>query len=172
MEHLFEDIITTFEANKSKFTDAGLKPPFIDLYQGQVEHPEYFEFNLPALFMDYAITPQKEGKLWVNNTSLIFYACPELAPSASNKSSRRPQGLKPLIWYGIIKDILDTVSGRHYTTLMRGPEKPGYGGAFNYHTIDYSTVMDQLSGKEKGRYTDGTIEQVNTTGQIKSRFSL
>ncbi|RKR83204.1 hypothetical protein BDD43_3406 [Mucilaginibacter gracilis] len=172
MDQLFEDVIAKFESKKALFTGAGLKAPFIDFYMGQPEHPEFFEFTLPAVFMDYSIVPMKQGLLWVNATTLSFHCIPEIAPSASSISPRRTQGLKQIIWYGLVKDVLDTVTGRHYTSLTRGHESPSYTPDFKYHIINYTTEMDNLSGKAKGRYAAGEVDELGISGEIKSRFSL
>lgn len=52
IQHLFST-----EETKAVFNEAHLYPPeFIDLYNGQPESPEEFEFTTPALFLDYSST--------------------------------------------------------------------------------------------------------------------
>jgi hypothetical protein len=173
MDLLFEDVIAEFAKaeNKAMFTAAAIKPPsIIDFYMGQPEHPEYFEFTLPAIFMDYSIIPTKQGNLWVNAATLSFHCLPEIGPSTSSVSPRRTQGLKTIKFYGIIKHILDKVAGKHYTSFSRGPEMPAYTVDHKYHIIGYTTQTDDINGKFLGRYTEGTVEDIAITGE--SRFSL
>ena len=54
MELIFNKIIETLNANKERFREKGLKPvQFIDIYDGQPEEAEEYEFTLHAIFVDY-----------------------------------------------------------------------------------------------------------------------
>lgn len=168
MDEIYTKLTAAFakQSNIDRFTAKGLKPPkIIDFYQGQPEDPENFEFVLPALFVDYRITSWTlQGKIYVGSANIQIHAIPEDAPSASNISRRMTEGLKPLQWYGLVRQVIDTITGETFSMLQRGPEDPLYTRDYVYHVLNFTCNVDDIPGTEVDRYADGTIEDLSITG--------
>lgn len=174
MDILYKNMIQAFIDKKAWFTDAGLPTPkLIDYYMGQPEHPDEFEFALPAVFMDYSIQWKKAGKIYEGSPVIEFHCIPpDEYPSASSISSRRDDGLKTILWYQTVAQVLDTVTTDHSTGLVRINERPAITRDFNYHIMGYGCEIDALPGTEHDRYQDGTINDIAIAGNIVSKFSL
>ena len=59
MKQLYKSIQSLFKSPETLqlFQQLNFCPPeFIDLYNGQPESPDDFEFTTPALFIDYSIS--------------------------------------------------------------------------------------------------------------------
>lgn len=66
MKQLYKSIQQLFRQPETIETFAALNlyaPAFIDLYNGQPESPDDFEFTIPALFLDYSIDWEKAGTM-------------------------------------------------------------------------------------------------------------
>ena len=172
MDDILLAVNAAFTAKASWFTDAGLTPPrMIDFYMGQTENPDEFEFVLPALFMDYTVNWKMTGQYYAGPAGLMFHALPDTAAPTENISARQTEGLQTIIWYRLVRQVLDTVSGENFQQLIRGQEHNAATVEFRYHIMDYNTQVTELPGQLVGKYTDGSVEEINITGDAKSKFS-
>lgn len=173
MDDILVAVNAAFVAKKPWFTAAGLKPPrIIDFFVGQTEHPEEFEIVLPALFMDYSIDWKRTGQYYDGPVNLMFHAVPDTAAPTENISPRQADGLKTIIWYRLVRQVLDTVVGENFSRLVRGQETPAVTPDLRYHIQTFTTQISEQVGTNVGKQVNATIEEINIDGNAKSKYSL
>lgn len=148
MKNLYLKIIETLENGKDKFLLRGLAPiETIDLYNGQTEHPEDFEFTCPALFIDYRIDWERGGAVIKKGVvSLDMHVVTHPGPGTESFSSALPDALKILDYYEIITALLEKVETENVSSLALISEEPMQTDYFCYHILRFSTVITR--GKE------------------------
>ncbi|WP_295674628.1 hypothetical protein [uncultured Mucilaginibacter sp.] len=172
MDDILLAVNAAFTAKAAWFTSRGLIPPrLIDFYMGQPENPEEFEFVLPALFMDYSVSWKMTGQYYGGPATLMFHALPDTAAPTENISARQAEGLQTTVWYRLVRQVLDTVTGENFQQLIRGQEHTAATADFRYHIMDYGTQVSEIPGQYVDKFTDGSIEEINITGDAKGKFS-
>lgn len=177
MKLLYEAIIKAFEAEtkaakndpeNSMFAAANLEPPvFIDLYDGQPEIPEQFEFICPALFIDYSIDWQKNGTVRIGTLSLVVHVLTDAMEDTSN-ISKMPDGLKKIVYYETVVNVLEGIATEETSGLVLSGERPVSTDYFNYHELTFTcTISRKITDTRK--YIDGVIEKITIGGNIKER---
>ena len=95
MKQLYKSIQSLFKSPETLqlFQQLNFCPPeFIDLYNGQPESPDDFEFTTPALFIDYSISWDKAGTMRLGTLTLEVHILTDPTPetSALVLTSERP----------------------------------------------------------------------------------
>lgn len=91
MKQLYKSIQSLFKSPETLqlFQQLNFCPPeFIDLYNGQPESPDDFEFTTPALFIDYSISWDKAGTMRLGTLTLEVHILTD--PNPRNRQPHRP----------------------------------------------------------------------------------
>lgn len=167
MVHLFLKIYEAFEASKTVFEQAGLKPiAHIDKYRGQPLNPAQFEYyDLPALFIDWRITWEKVGKAYDGTVSLDCHLVTDATWDTNNLSTNKEEGLKNVVYHALVRSILDDLESEHTGKLKRIDENPVDTGVVNYQLLRYECPYSDpmLTGEE---WIDVLIEALNLNGEL------
>lgn len=145
MKELYTTIQSLFrEAETEKaFKEAGLLlPKFIDLYNGQPEAPEDFEFTTPALFIDYAISWERAGTMRRGELTVEVHVLTDPTPETDNLS---PQigGLEKVTYYEMISNLLEDLDTSETSGLVLKGERPVATDYFNYHMLTFSCTISR-----------------------------
>ena len=93
MKQLYNSIQSLFHSPETLqlFRQLNLCPPeFIDLYNGQPESPEDFEFTTPALFIDYSISWDKAGTMRLGTLTLEVHILTDPTPETKLNTHGKP----------------------------------------------------------------------------------
>lgn len=152
MKNLYLKIIETIENNRGRFTDANLAPvETIDLWDGQTDEPNGFEFTCPALFIDYKIDWERGGsgiKKGVMNLDVHVLTHPGAGTESFNP--RLPESLKKLEYYELVAELLETVSTDNVSNLAMIAEEPAITDYFCYHMLRFNAPVYRVRNR---RYT-------------------
>lgn len=154
IQHLFST-----EETKAVFNEAHLYPPeFIDLYNGQPESPEEFEFTTPALFLDYSINWERSGAMRRGELTLEVHVLTDPTPETDNLPPTL-EGMEKITYYETISNLLEDLSTFETSGLILKQERPITTDYFNYHLLTFSCTISR-------RRTDishvGKIEHIVT----------
>lgn len=147
MQQLYQNFIAQIKADSGRFTDLGLEPiSTIDLYDGQPEAPDAFEFTLPAIFVDYEIdwergaARQKRGVL---SWTVYIMTGPGAGTESWNKQIN--QGLRRLYYYDLVGELTEKVSADGIGALCLVSERPMLTeyGALHVLTFNAPIVRDK-----------------------------
>lgn len=146
MEELYKKIIETVENSRKLFIAAGLPPvETIDLYDGQPEEPEKFEFTCPALFVDYKIAwerggiSQKRGEITVE-----VHVLTHSGGGTEHFSRRLPEGLSKIKYYALLANLLETVETETVSRLALIAEEPIVTDYFCYHLLRFNAAIRRV----------------------------
>ena len=156
MKELYTTIQNLFstEATKAVFRESDLYPPeFIDLYNGQPESPEEFEFTTPALFLDYSLNWERSGEMRRGELTLEVHVLTDPTPETDNLPPTI-EGMERIIYYETISDLLEDLATSETSGLILKQERPITTDYFNYHLLTFSCAISR-------RRTD-----VSLTGRI------
>lgn len=145
MKELYTTIQNLFstEATKTVFNEAHLYPPeFIDLYNGQPESPEEFEFTTPALFLDYSINWERSGEMRRGELTLEVHVLTDPTPETDNLPPTI-EGMERIIYYEIISDLLEDLATSETSGLILKQERPATTDYFNYHLLTFSCTISR-----------------------------
>jgi hypothetical protein len=176
MKILYQAILDAFsrdvQAEDSVFAGYGVEPPnYIDLYDGQPEAPDQFEFMCPAIFIDYAIAWQKNGAFRVGALMLTVHVLTDATPDTDNISARLSEGLKKIDYCDAVVDLLDGLETEETSGLTLTDERPVATDYFNYRQLKFTCNISRKI-KRNERYVDGTIEGIPIAGNPVKRFDL
>lgn len=143
MKNLYLKIIETIENWREEFTARGLLPvETIDLYDGQPEDPEKFEFTAPALFVDYAIEWERGGSAQKRGIiTLEIHVLTQPEGNSENFSSNLPEALKKIEFYNAVSDLLETVYTDNISRLALIEEKPVQTEYYCYHLLKFNAAI-------------------------------
>lgn len=145
MKELYTTIQNLFstEATKAVFEEAHLYPPeFIDLYNGQPESPEEFEFTTPALFLDYSINWERSGAMRRGELTLEVHVLTDPTPETDNLPPTL-EGMEKITYYETISDLLEDLSTFETSGLILKQERPITTDYFNYHLLTFSCTISR-----------------------------
>lgn len=145
MKELYTTIQNLFstEATKAVFNEAHLYPPeFIDLYNGQLESPEEFEFTTPALFLDYSINWERSGAMRRGELTLEVHVLTDPTPETDNLPPVI-EGMEKITYYETISDLLEDLSTSETSGLILKLERPVTTDYFNYHLLTFSCTISR-----------------------------
>ena len=162
MERIINKITEVLEAQKTLFVNSGLESiETIDIYKGQPESPEKFEFGIPAVFIDYNINYDQELAY------IILHALYEDDNETENYSPQRNEGLKYITFLKLIKRCLKGVKlPPVFGALKLSEDTPTQSGDFNYHQITFECSYHEELDNE-GKFVDVEISGVLEGGKIK-----
>lgn len=158
MKELYTSIQKLFRDNETVaiFREAGLTPPeYIDLYNGQPEMPEDFEFSTPALFIDYSVSWERAGAMRRGELTLDVHVLTDPTAETDNLTSEI-EGLEKITYYEAVSNILEDLATSETSGLVLKGERPVATDYFNYHLLSFSCTISR-------RRTD-----VSLTGKIDS----
>lgn len=143
MIELYQNIISKLRANAARFTELGIEPiSTVDLYNGQPENPEAFEFTTPALFIDYGIDWERGGSGYKSGIATIdIHILADKRPGTENWSNRIDDGIKRLLYHSLIGEILESVGSPFTGSLCLINEKPKQTDYFDYHILTFDTSI-------------------------------
>lgn len=145
MKELYTTIQNLFstEATKAVFRESDLYPPeFIDLYNGQPESPEEFEFTTPALFLDYSINWERSGAMRRGELTLEVHVLTDPTPETDNLPPVI-EGMEKITYYETISDLLEDLSTSETSDLILKQERPITTDYFNYHLLTFSCTISR-----------------------------
>ncbi|WP_291590643.1 hypothetical protein [Bacteroides sp.] len=145
MKELYTTIQNLFstEATKDVFKEAHLYPPeFIDLYNGQPEFPEEFEFTTPALFLDYSINWERSGAMRRGELTLEVHVLTDPTPETDSLPSVI-EGMEKIMYYETISDLLEDLATSETSGLILKQERPITTDYFNYHLLTFSCTISR-----------------------------
>ena len=168
MKRLYNSIQSLFHSPETRllFRQLNLCPPqFIDLYNGQPESPEDFEFTTPALFIDYSISWDKAGTMRLGTLTLEVHILTDPSPETDNLTALL-SGLEKVDYYETVSDLLESLSTSETSALVLTSERPVTTDYFNYHVITFTCTISrrrtQVTGITIGdvRLHPGTKESI------------
>lgn len=166
MKQLYNSIQSLFKSPETlqHFRHLTLCPPqFIDLYNGQPESPEYFEFATPALFLDYSIAWDKAGTMRLGTLTLEVHILTDPTPETDNLTAALT-GLEKVDYYETISNLLEGLSTSETSALVLTSERPVTTDYFNYHTITFTCTIS----RRRTQVTDITISDVRLHPDTKN----
>lgn len=145
MKQLYKSIQSLFKSPETLpvFQQLNLCPPkFIDLYNGQPESPDDFEFTTPALFIDYSISWDKAGTMRLGTLTLEVHILTDPTPETDNLTVPL-SGLEKVDYYETISDLLEGLSTSETSALVLTSERPVVTDYFNYHVITFTCTISR-----------------------------
>lgn len=145
MKELYTTIQNLFstEETKAVFEETRLSAPeFIDLYNGQPESPEEFEFTTPALFVDYSINWERSGTMRRGELTLEVHVLTDPTPETDNLPPVI-EGMEKITYYETISNLLEDLSTSETSGLILKQERPVTTDYFNYHLLTFSCTISR-----------------------------
>lgn len=164
MKDYLNHVIETIAAHSRDFEKAGLEPPqTIDIYMGQPNNPDDFEFTLPAVFIEYAA--DYDGETF----DLILHVVQDFGTDTENFSPERTKGLEYITFLSVLKRCLYGLKMRPvFNPLRLYQETPMPPDFFFYHTLTFRCNFDTELYSEQSRYTDvSPVIPVLENGRLK-----
>ena len=177
MKQYIQLIRNTIEAHAADFTAAGVLPPqTIDVYMGQPNNPEDFEFTLPAVFIDYSA--DYDGEV----LDLQLHVVQDFLDDTENFAPQRDNGLRFVTFLSVLKKCLyglkygvpkelrsHGVSVRPvFGVLKLYQETPMQTDFFHYHLLTLRCSLNSDLYAEMELYTDvEPVSAVLENGRLK-----
>lgn len=135
MQELYRNIIQRLDDARPQFLERGLPPvETVDLYDGQPEDPEAYEFTCPALFLDYKIDWERGASGVKRGTVAVdLHILLNPMPGTENWSDLLPAGLQKMEYYDLVAQILEGVDSTNVGELYITGEEPRQTDYFCYH---------------------------------------
>lgn len=177
MKLLYEAILKTVQAEQgaanndpqnSMFATASLEPPqYVDLYDGQPEIPDQFEFICPALFIEYAIEWTKTGSVRIGTLTLTVHVLTD-AMDDTHLINQLPKGFEKIDYYETVVNMFEGLETSETSGLVLTHERPVATDYFNYHELTFTCQISRKANNIR-RYVDGIIEAIPIKGNIRER---
>ena len=164
MKQYIQLIRNTIEAHAADFTAAGVLPPqTIDVYMGQPNNPEDFEFTLPAVFIDYSA--DYDGEV----LDIQLHVVQDFLDDTENFAPQRDEGLRFVTFLSVLKKCLYGLKMRPvFGVLKLYQETPMQTDFFNYHLLTLSCSFNSDLYAETELYTDvEPVSAVLENGRLK-----
>lgn len=145
MKQLYKTIQELFKQPETiqLFHSLNLSPPeYIDLYDGQPEEPERFEFTIPALFIDYAISWERAGTMRKGELSVEVHVLTDPTDETDNLSETL-SGMEKVDYYETISNLLEDLSTCETSRLVLKSERPVTTDYFNYHLLTFTCTISR-----------------------------
>ena len=126
MKQLYKSIQQLFRQPETVETFTALNlyaPAFIDLYNGQPESPDDFEFATPALFIDYSIDWEKAGTMRKGQLTLEVHVLTDPTPETDSLADS-PDGLEKIDYYETVSKIFPPVRLPHLPSKENARFRP------------------------------------------------
>lgn len=162
MKPLYQAIQALFRQPETikAFTEQNLRiPEFIDLYDGQPEEPERFEFTTPALFIDYSIDWERAGSMRKGKMNIEVHVLTDPVSETDNLSGLW-SGMEKIDYYETISNVLEDLATCETSPLILTGERPVATDYFNYHLLTFTcTISRRYAGITTGSITNVSIEK-------------
>lgn len=161
MKELYQTIQKLFRQEETIKTFHALHlpvPEFIDLYDGQPEAPDNFEFTTPALFIDYAVEWERRGAMRIGQLTLDIHALTDPTPETDNLPEIL-EGMEKIDYYETISNLLEDLSTSETSPLVLKSERPVNTEYFNYHLLTFTCT---ISRRRTNITSQGTVDEVIT----------
>ena len=149
MKQLYKTIQELFKKPEtiSLFRSQNLTPPeYIDLYDGQPEEPDRFEFTTPALFIDYSIAWERAGTMRKGELSIDVHVL--TGPTDETDSlADNLSGMEKIDYYETISTLLEDLSTCETSRLVLKSERPITTDYFNYHLLTFTCTISRRRTK-------------------------
>lgn len=169
MKPLYQAIQTLFRQPETiaTFRALSLTPPeYIDLYDGQPEEPDRFEFTTPALFIDYSIDWSTAGTTRIGTLTLEAHVLTDPTDETDNLSAL--PGLEKVDYYETVSNLLEDLATSETSGLVLKSERPVTTDYFNYHQLTFTCT---ISRRRTNITTQGSIDSLNLSPQ-KKRYQI
>lgn len=133
-------------------------PEFIDLYNGQPESPNDFEFTTPALFIDYSIAWSTAGTMRIGTLTLDVHTLTDPTPEADNLVTDLTD-IQKIDYYETISTLLEDLTTSETSALTLKSERPIATPYFNYHQLTFTCT---ISRRRTDIQHSATIEIIET----------
>lgn len=166
MKQLYKAIQTLFqqpETIKAFSQQNLLSPAYIDLYNGQPESPDEFEFTTPALFIDYSIAWDKAGTMRRGELTVDVHVLTDPAPETDNLSDQL-SGLEKIDYYETVSNLLESLSTSETSGLILKSERPITTDYFNYHLLTLTCTIS----RRRTYITEGRIDRIDCKSKAYS----
>lgn len=117
-------------------------PEFVDLYNGQPETPEDFEFTTPALFIDYAISWERAGTMRRGELTVEVHVLTDPTPETDNLT-QEIKGMEKVVYYETVSNLLEDLATSETSGLALKAERPMSTDYFNYHMLTFSCTISR-----------------------------
>ena len=164
MKNYLNHVIETIAAHDGDFEQAELTPPqTIDIYMGQPNHPEDFEFTLPAVFIEYAA--DYDGETF----DLILHVVQDFGADTENFSPERNNGLNFIDFLSKLKQCLIGLKMLPvFKPLKLYREIPVSSDLYHYYQIIFRCNFDTDKYSDIARYVDvSPVVPVLENGRLK-----
>lgn len=164
MKQYIQLIRNTIEAHTADFTAAGVPvPQTIDVYLGQPNRPEDFEFTLPAVFIDYSA--DYDGEV----LDIQMHVVQDFLDDTENFAPRRDEGLRFVTFLSVLKKCLYGLKMRPvFGVLKLYQELPMQTEFFYYHLLTMRCSFNADLYAEQGLYIDvEPVSAVLEDGRLK-----
>lgn len=142
MKRLIDNIQQTLQAGRQLFLDNDVKPvATFDLFYNQPSAPDGFEWDFPAVFLDYMLD-------YENERAYIYLHCIyEDVEETDIRETNHNYGLQYLTFLSLIKHLLKGVKTPPlFSALQLYQDSPVQSEYFHYHTISFScSLLDDLN---------------------------
>lgn len=168
MKLLYQAIQTLFRQPETiqAFRTLNLaSPEHIDLYDGQPEEPERFEFTTPALFIDYSIDWSTAGTTRIGTLTLEVHVLTDPTEETDNHATLL--GLEKVDYYETISNLLEDLSTSETSGLVLKSERPVTTDYFSYHQLTFTCTIS----RRRTNTTQGNINNIDLSPK-KKRYQI
>lgn len=169
MKQAIDNIILRIAENSEAFTQRNLiAPQTMDIYLGQPTAPDQFEFDLPAIFIDYMAD--------YANEKLYFYlhVLQDYEEDTEHFAQNRADGMRFNDYLTVIKRLLNGVKmGGAFGVLKLYQELPVQTEFYYYHQITLACNLYTDLYAQEDKYIDAEPVSVFIEhGTLKERAPL
>lgn len=172
MVQFFLSVYGALEASREKFESLGLPGvKFVDRYRGQPVEPAAFEyFELPAVFVQYAVKWERTGRAYNGILDITFHVVTDATwDTSSIAATGSEEGLKLTLFIALLRKVLDNITSENTGKMMRVEEGEIDSGVTNYFTLKYTCMYSDPTVGDPG-YIDVLIEKLRATGHLQRKL--
>ncbi|WP_455592916.1 hypothetical protein [Bacteroides sp.] len=170
MKPLYQAIQALFKQPEAirAFTGQNLRiPEFIDLYDGQPEEPDRFEFTTPALFVDYSIDWERAGTMRKGKLTLEVHVLTDPTDETDNLSGPL-SGMEKVDYYETVSDLLEDLATCETSGLVLTGERPVTTDYFNYHLLTFTCTIS----RRRTQVTHGGIDEISINSPTPNKYII
>lgn len=166
MKRLIDNIQKTLQDNRQLFIDKGiLSVEHFDLFYNQPSMPQDFEWDFPAVFLDYMLD-------YENERAYIYLHCIyEDVQESDNRTTNRDYALKYLTFLSVIKHLLKGLrTNPVFSALRLWQDSPIQSEYFHYHMLTFTcNIKDDLDNTFSD-YINVDIDDYQSTLKLKEKL--
>lgn len=148
MEEIYLKILDTFDRQRNLFGSRGLPAPrTIDVYQGQPDNADIFEFLLPAIFIDWQTAWRRESDQYTGTITIDAHVLMNPEGGADSFNFKSGAGVQYIRFVDVVKQCLNELATPASTRLALTLERPVATEYYKYHVLSYTGIVaaDNLS---------------------------